>query len=314
MQLNPRAAAVCRDMITRAGELRIAAQVAECGATIIDLGIEVAGGLEAGRMLARVCLSDLGQVEFQSDSFAEGTGLGVAVRTDYPLAACMASQYAGWQLSAEKFFAMGSGPMRALAGKEKLFHAIGLRETADCAVGVLETRQLPPDGLCRSIASDCNVSPKSLILLTAPTASQAGTVQVVARTVETCMHKLHELGFDIAAVESGVGFAPLPPVARDDLTGIGWTNDAVLYGGRVTLWLRGDDQELAELVRRVPSCASSDFGEPFLTTFERYERDFYKIDPLLFSPAQVAFVNLGTGRVHRFGELRPDVLRQSFAM
>jgi methenyltetrahydromethanopterin cyclohydrolase len=141
----------------------------------------------------------------------------------------------------------------------------------------------------------------------------AGTVQVVARSVETALHKMHEIGFDLSCVVSGFGAAPLPPVAHDDMTGIGRTNDAVLYGGEVTLWVRGDDQRLAELGPRIPSSSSSDHGQPFSAIFERYDRDFYKIDPLLFSPAVVSLVNLDTGRLHRFGATSPDVLRQSFA-
>ena len=44
----------------------------------------------------------------------------VQVSSDNPVLACMASQYAGWQVSVGKFFAMGSGPMRAAWGKEEL--------------------------------------------------------------------------------------------------------------------------------------------------------------------------------------------------
>ena len=101
-------------------------------------------------------------------------------------------------------------------------------------------------------------------------------------------------------------------MAADDLVGIGRTNDAVLYGGEVTLWVRDNDARLAEIGPRIPSSASADFGEPFAAVFERYSRDFYKIDPLLFSPAVISLVNLTTGRAHRFGQLRPDVLDRSF--
>jgi methenyltetrahydromethanopterin cyclohydrolase len=76
--------------------------------------------------------------------------------------------------------------------------------------------------------------------------------------------------------------------------------------------VRDDDSRLAEIGPKVPSYASRDFGEPFGAIFERYGRDFYKIDPLLFSPAVITFVNLASGRTQRFGELRPDVLKQSF--
>ena len=121
-----------------------------------------------------------------------------------------------------------------------------------------------------------------------------------------------ELGFDLKQVESGWGVAPLPPVAADDLAAIGRTNDAILYGGEVTLWVRGDDAQLAEIGARVPSSASRDHGQPFAAIFQRYNRNFYDIDPHLFSPAVVTLINLDTGRSHRFGRTMPDVIEKSF--
>ncbi len=140
----------------------------------------------------------------------------------------------------------------------------------------------------------------------------AGNVQVVARSVETALHKLHELGFDVDRIVHGYGLAPLPPVAPDDPAGIGGTNDAVLYGGEVTLWATGDDDSLAEIVSQVPSSASVDYGRPFADVFEAHGRDFYEIDPLLFSPATITLVNVQTGRSFFAGQLRPDVLERSF--
>lgn len=284
----------------------------DCGARVIDCGVNASGGLEIGWQLAEICLADLGRVSYVPGNADLWPGPAVAVYTDQPVAACMASQYAGWQIVGEKFFAMGSGPMRAAAAKEKLFDEIGYRETASHAVGILETGKLPPDDVCRQIAADCKVEPKDLMLLAARTASIAGSVQVVARTVETALHKMHELKFDISRVHSGYGVAPLPPIAKDDLAGIGRTNDAVLYGGEVTLWVRGDDESLAALGPQIPASASQDYGEPFITIFERAGKDFYKIDPLLFSPGVVNIVNLDSGVFHRFGQLRPDVLKKSF--
>jgi methenyltetrahydromethanopterin cyclohydrolase len=225
----------------------------------------------------------------------------------------MASQYAGWQIAEGKFFAMASGPMRAAARKELLFEQLGYEEQADRVVGVLETSKLPPDDVCEKIARQCSVAPRDLTLLVARTASLAGTIQVVARSVETALHKMHELGYNLKKILSGFGSAPLPPVAADDLAGIGRTNDAILYGGEVTLWIRDDDAVLSEIGPKIPSSASRDFGEPFAAIFERYGRDFYKIDPLLFSPAVVTLMNLKSGRTFRYGELRPDVLAKSFA-
>lgn len=312
MQLNQRAAELCDGLVAEAERLRVTITTCESGARLIDCGITAAGGLEAGLAMARICMAGLGQVQLVPAETELWQGPAVQVTTDHPTAACMASQYAGWQVSEGKFFAMGSGPMRAAAGREELFEKIPGREQTDVAVGVLETAKIPPPEVCRDIAKRCGVEPDRLTLLFARTASQAGTLQVVARSVETTLHKLLELGFDLSRVESGLGTAPLPPVAGDDLAGIGRTNDAVLYGGQVTLWVRGDDASLEQIGPKVPSCASADHGRPFAEIFEQYDRDFYKIDPHLFSPAVVMLANLDTGRLHRFGHTLPRVIHQSF--
>lgn len=280
------------------------------GGWVIDCGVKARGGLEAGRILAEVCLAGLGAVSIIPADRHLWSGPAIQVHTDHPIAACMASQYAGWQLKGEKFFAMGSGPMRAAANREPLFAEIGCTEQPTKVVGVLETSKLPTDEIVQQIATACRVGPGEVLLLGARTASLAGSIQVVARSVETALHKLHELKFDLQKVVSGYGVAPLPPIAKDDLAAIGWTNDAVLYGGEVTLWVQADDDELHALGPKVPSSASPDFGEPFAQIFHRYNGDFYKIDPLLFSPAVVTFINLTSGRTHRFGTLTPGVLQQ----
>ena len=312
IRLNDRAARRCASLVADAGRLRIASSKCPSGATLVDCGLESPGGLEAGIMLAEICCADLARVRIVPSRQDVWDGPAVQVTTDHPLAACMASQYAGWQVAGDDFFAMGSGPMRAAAGREELFQRIGHRESPQCAVGVLETRQFPPPAVCGDLADKCGVPPAGLTLLLAPTASQAGTVQVVARTVETALHKLDTLGFDLSRVESGWGIAPLPPVAAGDLEAIGRTNDAVLYGGEVLLWVRGDDPSLESIGPKVPSSASPDHGRPFAEVFAAFDRDFYKIDPHLFSPAVVTFCNLDTGRTFHFGQRLPRVIHESF--
>lgn len=313
VELNQRAGVLCQRLLDEAASLRVAlAEDSPANVRRIDCGINVAGGLDAGRRLTEICLAGLAQVELLPGDPSIWPGTTVQVRTDHPVEACMASQYAGWEVKGDDFFAMGSGPMRAAAGREPIFDTIGHREQPELAVGVLESGRLPPADVCREIAERCGVDPGRLTLLVAPTSSQAGTVQVVARSVETALHKLFELGFDLTRVESGIGVAPLPPVAADDLTGIGQTNDAILYGGQVTLYVHGDDASLADIGARVPSCASADHGRPFAKIFEQSGHDFYKIDPALFSPAVVQFVNLDTGRYHCFGHTLPRVIHESF--
>ena len=310
--LNERAMRLADHMATTAAALRVAVANTPNGARVIDCGIGVKGGLQAGLALARVCLAGQGEVGLLPGDLADLPVPLVQVFSDHPVLACMASQYAGWQVSVGKFFGMGSGPMRAAYGKEELFDHIPGREQSSLAVGVLETQKLPRDEVTAYLAERLNLPPNKLTLLAAPASSQAGNIQVVARSLETALHKLYELKFDLGQIVSGYGTAPLPPVAADFLGAIGRTNDAILYGGRVVLWVEADDDQLAAIGPKVPSSASSDHGAPFADIFARYQHDFYKIDPLLFSPARITFQNLRSGRSHTFGRIEPEVLRRSF--
>jgi methenyltetrahydromethanopterin cyclohydrolase len=299
-------------MAATAAALRISVQQTPAGARILDCGVEAAGGLQAGLSLARVCLANQAEVSLVPGGLTDLPVPLIQVATDHPVIACMASQYAGWQVSVGKFFAMGSGPMRAAYGKEELFEHIPGREQPAAAVGVLETDKLPSDDVVAYIAERLALPAAKLTLLAAPATSVAGCVQVVARSVETALHKLYELKFDLGQVVSGYGTAPLPPPAADFLHAIGRTNDAILYGAQVVLWVRADDDQLMELGPNVPSSASPDHGAPFAEIFSRYNMDFYKIDPMLFSPAVISFHNLQSGRCHIFGRADVDVLRRSF--
>jgi methenyltetrahydromethanopterin cyclohydrolase len=312
LTLNERAQRLADHLAANAAAYHLEVLHTSAGARIIDCGIRAEGGLQAGLALARVCLAGQAEVALVPGDLGGIPCPLVQVTTDQPVAACMASQYAGWQISVGKFFAMGSGPMRAAYGKEELFNDIPGREQPSVAVGVLETRKLPDDDVISYLCEHVNLPAAKLTLLVAPSFSIAGGLQVVARSIETALHKLHELKFDLKQVISGYGTAPLPPPAANELHAIGRTNDAILYGGRVVLWVRADDGRLAEIGPGVPSSASSDHGAPFAEIFARYEQDFYKIDPQLFSPAEIVFHNLKTGKSHAFGRLEPDIVLRSF--
>jgi methenyltetrahydromethanopterin cyclohydrolase len=224
----------------------------------------------------------------------------------------MASQYAGWAISVDKFFAMGSGPLRAHARVEKeLFEKLGYRETADAGILVLEGRAAPTERVAAWVAEKAGLKPSQLTFVIAPTASVAGGVQIAARILETGLHKMETLGFDVRRVVSGYGVAPIPPVAKNDLRAIGRTNDCILYGGQARYTVRAGDDELAPLVAKVPASASRDYGTPFYDIFQRYEGDFYKIDPLLFSPAEVWLTSTESGRTFHAGRLDPEILEAS---
>jgi len=310
--LNQRALRLTKPLEARQDDLRIALLEIPDGGTIYDFGVNVPGSLEAGLELARICMSGLADIQLQSSDWFQGGWPTVTVRTDHPLPACLYSQYAGWQLAVGKFFAMGSGPMRAAAHNEELFRTLGYEEPAEQAVGILEGRKLPDEHVFATVSSKTGVLRNNIRLLIAPTASLAGTLQVVARSVETALHKLHEIGFDVSQIVSGFGSAPLPPIGKDDLKAIGLTNDAILYGGRVTLWVTGELEQIERLGPQVPACSSPAYGQPFLDIFEAAGRDFYKIDPHLFSPGELTIHHLPSGKSFRFGRVAPDILARSF--
>ncbi|HEX8201944.1 MAG TPA: methenyltetrahydromethanopterin cyclohydrolase [Isosphaeraceae bacterium] len=312
MNLNERALRLVEALLARAAERRVAGCRIAGGGRVVDCGVEARGGLLAGLDLARICLADLAAVTLVPGEVAGRPVALVQVVTDHPATACLGSQYAGWHVNAGKFFAMGSGPMRAVRADEPILEKLQIREDAPAVDGVLEGRALPGADVVASVAEACRVGPEAVTLLVAPTASLAGGVQVVARSVETALHKLAEVGFDLTRLVSAQGTAPLPPVAETDAAAIGRTNDAILYGARVILSVTGDDDSLREIGHAVPSSSSRDYGEPFAAIFARYNHDFYAVDPHLFSPAEVVFQNVETGRVHVFGQMAPDVLVRSF--
>lgn len=312
--LNDRAASRLRTVSAAADDLQISVENVTNGGRFFDFGVKSPGGLQAGLELARLCMADLADVSLTSVPLFDGVWPAVQVTTDSPVAACLFSQYAGWQIKADKFFAMGSGPMRAVAGREELFEKLDYKESAQRVVGVLETGQTPDAAVYEFIAERCGLPADCIDLAGASVCSPAGNLQVVARAVETSLHKLFELGFDVQRIRSGFGVAPLPPVGKDDLNGIGRTNDAILYGGTVSLWVTGDDESLEQVGPRVPSESSDCYGKPFLQVFEDAGRDFYQIDPHLFSPAVLILHNLETGRMFRFGRTNEAVLRESFGL
>src|ERR671930_1240427 len=313
LSLNERALALADRLAADADAARVAVTTLSNGTRVIDCGAQAPGGFEAGRRFAEICMAGLGSVA-SAPLVLDGRWLpGLTVTTDRPAVACLAAQYAGWRIDRDGYFAMGSGPGRALIRAEELYDDPDWDEHASAAVLCLETREPPPAEVADYVAERAGVSPAALTLVTAPTASVAGGVQIAARVVETALHKLHELEFDVRRVVAGFGSCPLPPVARKDPDAIGRTNDAMLYGGQVHLTVEGDDDDaLRDLVERLPASASSDYGEPFGKVLEDADFDFYAIDPLLFSPAQIRLTSVASGRSFEAGAVNLEVLERSF--
>ncbi|MEP7085754.1 MAG: methenyltetrahydromethanopterin cyclohydrolase, partial [Gemmatimonadota bacterium] len=201
MELNERAWKIADDVAARADEMRVSVRTLPSGARVIDAGIDVRGGYGAGIALAELCMGGLGHIRYAQLELGGMPIPGVEVWTDHPAVSCMASQYAGWALTVGKYFAMASGPLRAHARVEKeLFAKLGYEETAARGVLVLEGRTIPTAEAVAFVAEKASLAPSQLTFAIAPTASLAGGVQVVARILETGLHKMEVLGFDVNRV------------------------------------------------------------------------------------------------------------------
>jgi methenyltetrahydromethanopterin cyclohydrolase len=284
------------------------------GVRIVDAGIAARSSAAAGAVITALCMGGLGRVALRAGDVAWPTWIEVA--SEQPVLACLASQYAGWSLAAtkeqtggKKFFALGSGPARALACKEPLFEELGYRDRCDTGVLVLETDREPPAVVVEKVLRDCDLEPAGLTIVLTPTTSTAGTTQVVGRVLEVALHKAHHLGFPLASIVEGMARAPLPPPAAEGTEAMGRTNDAILYGGRVHLTIESDDDAARKLAHDLPSLNSRDYGRTFAEIFRQYEFDFYKIDPALFAPAEVWVSNRKTGSTFHAGRVDFDLLR-----
>jgi len=292
----------------------VGVEKASSGATVVDAGISAKGGFQAGKIITEICMGGCGKAEITSRKYGELELPSIFVYTDHPAIATLGSQFAGWQIKKGEYFAIGSGPARALALKPReIYEKIGYKDDFDKAVVVLETDKYPPEKLMERLAKECRVSAENLAVILTPTASVAGATQVSGRIVETGFHKLSKLGLDPNTILYAWGCAPIPPVHPKFAQAMARTNDAILYGG-IGYYLveHGNEEELAKIVERAPSKASKDYGKPFIEIFKRANYDFYKIDPNLFAPAIIIVNNAKTGNMFRSGEIKVGALIESF--
>ncbi|MGR9087055.1 MAG: methenyltetrahydromethanopterin cyclohydrolase [Gammaproteobacteria bacterium] len=308
-------------LISNAGRFRVSVEKLENGCTVIDAGIKAPGGLEAGRLIAEICLGGMGSVALGHSPYTAQWPLSVNVHTSNPVLACLGSQYAGWSLSHEKYYALGSGPARAMATKpkngqrepvEELYKELNYRDDSESAVLVIENDAIPPLAIVEKVAAACQIEPSRLTIIVTPTSSLAGGLQVVARVLEVAMHKAHALHFPLDHIIDGSGSAPVCPPHPNFVRAMGRTNDAILFAGQVHLFVRGSDSDAEQLANQLPSSTSKDYGKPFADIFKHYEYDFFKIDAMLFSPASVIVTAVESGRSFHAGRLDNELLNLSF--
>jgi methenyltetrahydromethanopterin cyclohydrolase len=325
ISLNRSALNLVEMFCSEADKYAVTVEKTESGATLIDAGIESEGGFLAGEMITEICLGGYGKANVLPIQYGDVVLPSVYVQTDYPALSTLASQFAGWQIKASGFSAIGSGPARALALKpKKLYEKLAYKDEADTAILVLETDKKPPEEAVHQIAESCNVLTEKLFLIVFSTSSLAGSTQVSGRIVETGLHKLERLGLDPLASKHAWGYAPIIPLHPRSGEAMGRTNDAILYGGTANYIVSYDnDKELENIVKQAPSTASKMMQEArelaqknprFLEIFKEAGFDFYKIDPNIFAPAIVSINNLKTGKTFRAGNLDIPVMKESLGL
>jgi methenyltetrahydromethanopterin cyclohydrolase len=314
LSVNGLARPLFETLVRDADRWRVGVERDPRGVTLVDAGIAAPGSIAAGLLIARLCMGGLGEAALLAGP-RDGWPTWLQVHSSQPVLACLASQYAGWSLSASKeetgarkFNALGSGPARALAHKEALFEELGYRDGGDFGALVLEVDRTPPPLIIDKLLRDCGLAPAGLGLVMTPTASLAGTTQVVARVLEVALHRAHELGFALGDIVEGSACAPLPSPGANGLEAMARTNDAILYGGQVHLSVTGDADAARALAAKLPSANSADHGRSFGELFAAAGHDFYKLDGALFAPAEVWVSHIGSGRTWHAGGSRMDLL------
>lgn len=315
VSVNLCALSIVEELMSRPEYYGVKVKRVDGGGTLIDAGVKARGGYEAGLRITEVCMGGLARAHLAVQQYGDMVLPAIIVYTDEPYIATLGSQFAGWRIKVGDFFALGSGPARALSQEPKeLYGKIAYKDEADAAVIVFETDRYPPVEVFKYVARKCRVEPSRVYAIVTPTSSIAGSTQISGRIVETGIHKLTELGFDPKKIVYGVGVAPVAPIHPKFARAMGRTNDVIIMCGQVYLTVDYEGDDLGEYVRKAPSSESKAYGKPFYQIFKEAGYDFYKIDPAIFSPAQITVSNLRDGKVYTAGKIDVGLLRRSLGV
>jgi len=330
MGLNHSALPIVNRLIENASKYAVIVEKSQSRATIIDAGINTAGGFLTGGLVTEICLAGCGAEKILPMKYGNVVLPSIFVQTTQPTLAILASQFAGWHIRTDGFSALASGPARALARKPKdLFEKINYKEESEIAILVLETESKPPESVIEQIAAKCKVEPRNLFLIVFSTTSQTGATQVSGRVLETGLCRLMALGLNPWIIDYAWGSAPIALTHPLLEVAMERVNSAILLGGNANYNVNfEDDQKLEQVVMMASSskCKTVQFSntnsiqamerpseEPsrFLEDFKNSGFDFLKIDPNSFAPSMVSVTNVKTGKIFRSGYIDADCLERA---
>ena len=315
--MNIAAKKIVDKMIKDAEILKVSPKTLSNGAVVIDCGVEAKGSIKGGELFTKICLGGISDVGISipgdlSDIIAMPA---VKVKTDFPALSTLGSQKAGWKISVNDYYAIGSGPAQAHKFKDdKIYEITNYKEESDIAVITLEADKLPDEEVAQYIADECGVDVANVTILVAPTSSLVGSIQIGGRAVENGVYKMYEvLNFDVTKITYAAGITPICPVDPDTLKAMGKTNDAIIFGGRTYYYIEPDEGgSLEELAINLPSSASERYGKSFIELFEEVNYDFYKMPKDVFAPAEVIVNDMVTGEMFHTGYIDLERLKKSF--
>jgi methenyltetrahydromethanopterin cyclohydrolase len=307
--LNRMALELIEEAIEFADELSIAVAELDNGATVLDFGHDVAGGIEAGLLLAEIQTAGLATIQNRLGTVAGAPVPQIDCTTDRPALALLCAQKAGWELALDGFEGLASGPGRALLAEEEIFARVGYADEFDFAVLAVESDELPGKAVAEHVVDRAGVEPNAVFLPSVPSASLVGSVTAAARAAELATVRLTDLGYDPLDIRSVSANAPVAPVASEEATAIALANDALVYGGEVHLTVDGEFGRFDDLT----SVANDEYEAPFEEILDGVDWDFAALPDGLFAPAQVT-VDVQGGATHAFGKTNDDVLGDAFGL
>jgi methenyltetrahydromethanopterin cyclohydrolase len=312
LSVNRGAMTLVRELIERADELQIEIETTTAGATVIDMGQRVPGSWEAGRLYAEITMGGLGSVSFGDFELAGHHLRSVLVSTEHPVEACWVAQKHADRRSGDPDDVILAGPAKALLVPiDPSVAQAGYQEMHRQAVAPLQLERRVTDDDIAWLARACQLPPRDIFVLVAPTPSLVCAIQVVARSVDNAMHRLHSAGLELTSIESLRGSAPVPPRADDELSALGRINDSLMYGTQVHAQVRYSG-DLSAVATQVASQPPASRGRPFLDILAAADNDFHNVPLDVFCIAEMSITDIDSGSSATAGDLDYDLLATSF--
>lgn len=287
-----------------------------CGATVIDAGVNAAGGWDAAKLVTEILFGGMNAISYET--FPEKIGdmyyRSVHVSSDHVVLQQAGCNISGWELRPGEYAPVLAGPARTLARKpgDWLTHYSEYCDKYYKGVLTVEKNKLLSEDEVSELIEAVGIDARNLYIIVAASGSTVCSVEVAARILEQTLHRLREEKFNLNYIINAHGFCVIPPVIKNDLIAMGRLNDVLLYGGQSTFTVDCDDKDIEAVINKITSDKSIAYGRMFKDIYQENGCDFYKVPLDIYSPAKVLIINQRTGRIFKAGKFNLDILESSF--